>query len=137
MDQWRRHSVQRSRIADPPRLERRRTVGGRDQAERSQRGAAVAVVPARRPALPVLLGGGARSQFAWFDRNGRELATVGPPGDFLSPALSPDETHLAFTRRDLQPAGDIWTLDLSKETPLRFTFGAETHVYPVWTPDGS
>jgi hypothetical protein len=38
-------------------------------------------------------GGGNTTQFAWFDRAGRRIATVGPPGDYLSPSLSPDETR--------------------------------------------
>jgi Tol biopolymer transport system component len=91
----------------------------------------------RTGTLTYRLGGGSRTQFAWFDRAGRELATVGPPGDYLAPALSPDETRLAYGRRDDQPAGDIWTLDLGRQTPLRFTFSPDTDVYPVWTSDGS
>ena len=56
-------------------------------------------------------------QVAWLDRVGRVLETVGPPGDYVAPALSPDEKRLAFTRRDDQAAGDIWTLDLTPEAP--------------------
>jgi hypothetical protein len=52
--------------------------------------------------LTYRVSGGSRSQFAWFDRSGRQIAAVGPPGDYLSPALSPDETEVAFTRR-LEP----------------------------------
>ena len=81
-------------------------------------------------------GGGSHTQFAWFDRSGRPLGTVGPPGDYLAPALSPDGTKLAFGRRDDQPAGDIWTMDLARQTLSRVTFGAGTEIYPVWTPDG-
>jgi len=87
--------------------------------------------------LTYRLGGGNRTQFAWLDRSGRELSKLGPPGDYLGPALSRDETRLTFMRRDDQPAGDIWTLDLAGQTPSRFTFGPETEAYPVWTPDGS
>jgi Tol biopolymer transport system component len=47
-----------------------------------------------------------------------------------------DETRVAFTRRDDQPAGDIWTLDLAKQTPLRFTFSPDMDIYPLWTADG-
>jgi Tol biopolymer transport system component len=77
------------------------------------------------------------SQFAWFDRSGKQLATVGPPGNYLAPALSPDESRLAYSRRDDQPAGDIWTLEFARPTPTRFTFSPETDIYPLWTPDGS
>ena len=80
-------------------------------------------------------GGGNSSQFAWFDRAGRRIATVGPPGDYSAPTLSPDETRVAFTRRDGQSSSDIWTMDLGRQTLSRFTFG-EGSVYAVWSPDG-
>ena len=76
------------------------------------------------------------SQFAWFDRTGKQTAAVGPRGDYFSPALSPDETKVAFTRRDDQAAGDIWTMDLLRQTLSRFTFDAGSEIYPVWSPDG-
>ena len=60
--------------------------------------------------LTYRLTGGNGSQFAWFDRTGKQTA-IGPRGDYFSPALSPDETKVAFTRRDDQSAGDIWTMD--------------------------
>ena len=81
--------------------------------------------------------GGTRSQFAWYDRSGRLLSTIASPGDYLSPTLSPDETKVAFTRRDDQPAGDIWILDLVRQTLGRFTFEPSSEIYPVWSPDGS
>jgi serine/threonine protein kinase len=81
-------------------------------------------------------GGGNTSQFAWFDRTGRRIATVGPPGDYQAPALSPDETRVAFTRRDGQSSSDIWTMDLARQTLSRFTFGNGSKVYAVWSPDG-
>ena len=82
-------------------------------------------------------GGGGRSQFAWFDRKGTMLRTLGPPGEYFSPTLSPDESKVAFTRRDDQPAGDIWTLDLSRQALSRFTFDPASEIYPVWAPDGT
>ena len=82
-------------------------------------------------------GGGGRSQFAWFDRKGTMLRTVGQAGEYLSPTLSPDESKVAFTRRDDQPAGDIWTLDLARQTLSRFTFDPTSEIYPLWAPDGT
>ena len=81
-------------------------------------------------------GGGSSGQFAWYDRSGRQLQLVGPPGDYGAPALSPDETKVAFTRRDDQAAGDIWTMDLERQTLSRFTFDAGSDIYPVWSSDG-
>ena len=81
-------------------------------------------------------GGGNSSQFAWYDRSGSQLQLVGPPGDYGAPSLSPDETKVAFTRRDDQAAGDIWTMDLARQTLSRFTFDAGSDIYPVWSSDG-
>jgi hypothetical protein len=39
-------------------------------------------------------------QLTWFDRSGRKLGTMGDPGDYSAPALSPDERSLAVSRRD-------------------------------------
>jgi hypothetical protein len=86
--------------------------------------------------LTYRVSGGSRSQFAWFDRSGGRIATVGPPGDYLSPVLSPDETRVAFTRRDDQAAGDIWTMDLARQTLSRFTFDPSSEIFPVWSSDG-
>ena len=86
--------------------------------------------------LTYRLTGGNRSQFAWFDRSGRRIAVVGPPGDYLSPALSPDETKVAFTRHDDQTAGDIWTMDLRSTDALAVHLRAGSEIYPVWSSDG-
>jgi serine/threonine protein kinase/Tol biopolymer transport system component len=75
------------------------------------------------------------TQFAWFDRNGRMLESVGPPGDYRTPALSPDEKRLAYADDD---KGDIWILDLSRRAPSRFTYTTSSlETAPVWSPDGT
>lgn len=82
-------------------------------------------------------GGGSQTQLTWFDRSGRPVGAVGPPGDYLSPALSPDETKVAFTRRDDQPSGDIWILDLVRQTRSRVTTSPSSDIFPVWSNDGA
>jgi Tol biopolymer transport system component len=75
------------------------------------------------------------TQFAWFDRNGRMLRTVGPPGNYRTLALSPDETRLAYG--DVA-RGDIWILDLPRQTQSRFTYATGAiEMAPVWSPDGT
>jgi serine/threonine protein kinase len=55
-----------------------------------------------------------RAQFAWFDRSGKRLASVGPPDtDGGSPSLSPDGRLLAFNRV-IAGNWDIWTLDVER-----------------------
>jgi Tol biopolymer transport system component len=73
------------------------------------------------------------NQFAWFDRSGKFIETVGPPGNYRTPDLSPDRTRLAFT--DVN-ARDIWILDLVRGTSSRFTSGPSSETAPAWFPDG-
>ena len=86
----------------------------------------------------IAYGGGSirRTQFAWFDRSGKRLETVGPPDqtNFANLALSPDGRQIAFSR-GLDQQWDIWLMDMqgamsqfSSNVPLAFN--------PVWLPDG-
>jgi eukaryotic-like serine/threonine-protein kinase len=74
------------------------------------------------------------SQFAWFDRAGTLLETVGPPGNYRTPDLSPDGQRVAYGDVNQR---DIWILDLSRRTSSRFTSGPGIETAPVWFPDGS
>ena len=85
-------------------------------------------------------------QFAWFDRRGKFLATVGQPNNYNSPftafGLSPDERHVVIQRHDdpdtVLPT--IWVMDLLREGALfRFTDTAaeEPEFNAVWSPDSS
>jgi eukaryotic-like serine/threonine-protein kinase len=58
---------------------------------------------------------------------------VGPPGNYRTPALSPDGKQLAFA--DVNQ-GDIWIFDLLRQTSTRFTTRVGTETCPVWFPDG-
>ena len=77
-------------------------------------------------------GGGNLTQLRWMDRSGAELGTVGQPGEYLDPVLSPDESRVAVARD-----GDVWILDLSRGTEQRFTFDPAEDGAPIWSPDGS
>ena len=77
-------------------------------------------------------GGGAVTQLRWLDRSGADLGTVGEPGEYRNPVLSPDETRVAVERD-----GDVWILDLSRGTEQRFTFDPARDNRPIWSPDGS
>jgi Tol biopolymer transport system component len=97
---------------------------------------------------PLVYAGGASDtrQFAWFDRSGRLVSTVGAPNDyssfFASFSLSPDECYLAVLRHDdpdtVLPT--IWIVDLQRDASgYRFTEAdaAEPEFNPVWSPDSS
>jgi Tol biopolymer transport system component len=81
-------------------------------------------------------------QLTWFDRDGKIIGTVGNPGTYLDPFLSPDGTRLAAAKPRGSPGPQgpfsIWLLDFSRGgAGTRFTFGSATEVDPVWSPDGS
>ncbi|MCI0349938.1 MAG: hypothetical protein L0Z53_10985, partial [Acidobacteriales bacterium] len=77
-------------------------------------------------------------QLTWFDRAGKKLGTVGRPGYYLFPRLSPDGKRLAVTR-GFPPTGnaDIYLFDLAGGPEQRFTFDSAIDTFPYWAPDGS
>jgi Tol biopolymer transport system component len=82
---------------------------------------------------------GEDSQLAWFDRAGRPLGTVGPPGAYSAIRLSPDEKRIALQRLDDEKGTfDICVIDTTSGTTTRLTFDPANDVYPIWSPlDGS
>jgi eukaryotic-like serine/threonine-protein kinase len=85
-------------------------------------------------------GGAGNAQLSWFDREGKNLGTVGEPGIFSSSALSPDGRQAAVSRFDLQQArsSNLWLFDLIRGgAATRFTFDASQDESPVFSPDGS
>jgi eukaryotic-like serine/threonine-protein kinase len=80
----------------------------------------------------------ANTQLIWFDRQGKQLSTVGPVGTYATPWLSPDEKRITFGGTEPEGGGsDIWLMDLARGTPTRFTFDSAIEVAPLWSPDGS
>ena len=78
------------------------------------------------------------TQLVWFDRDGRRLETVGPPGHYRNPALSPDGKRLAVAVLDLKTGtSDIWLMEVGRGRKSRFTFDPAVDDMPVWSPDGS
>jgi eukaryotic-like serine/threonine-protein kinase len=78
-------------------------------------------------------------QFIAYDRQGKVLTKIGKPWLYDGPfSLSPDEKYLTVARYD--PAignDDLWLVELSRSTFLRFTFESTSEHHPVWSPDGS
>jgi Tol biopolymer transport system component len=79
------------------------------------------------------------SRLLWFDRSGRELATIAASGLYREMALSPDESRLAVVIEGLQTASsyDVWVMDLKRGVTSRLTFDKEMEGWPVWSPDGN
>jgi Tol biopolymer transport system component len=77
------------------------------------------------------------SQLRWLDRTGKQLSTVGDPGPYANPRLSPDGTKLAVVIGDTSRAAtDIWIYDLRHGGRTRLTFDSSLNYSPVWSPDG-
>jgi len=76
-------------------------------------------------------------QLTLFDRSGKILGTVGPPGIVLSPQFSPDGTAVVADRMEPQTGNyDLWIHDSQRGTSRRFTFNSKRSFSPVWSPDG-
>jgi Tol biopolymer transport system component len=72
-----------------------------------------------------------------FDRAGKEVKTIGPPGDIAVHSISPDGQRLAVAVLDSSVGNyKLWIYDLFREKQTRLTFGVDRESYPVWTPDG-
>lgn len=82
-------------------------------------------------------GSVSRSQLAWLNREGKQVGSIGEPGDYSFPAISPDQKRVAVALSGAQVAADIWLFDLSRGNSLRFTFHPTIDFFPVWSPDGS
>jgi Tol biopolymer transport system component len=76
------------------------------------------------------------TQLTWFDRSGKVVGNLGPPGNYNNVALTRDGSRAAVLQRD-QSHWNIWVIDVARGIPTRFTFSAATDLDPVWSPDGS
>jgi serine/threonine protein kinase len=77
-----------------------------------------------------------RSELRWRDRTGKQLGTLGPPGEYYTPRISPDGKRVAFSRRDGNNS-DIWVADLNTGSFTRLTFDPAIDENPVWSADGA
>ena len=77
-----------------------------------------------------------RTQFAWFDRSGRRLETLGSPDQrsLANPSLSPDGGRIAFSRV-VGGNWDVWLIDMQGAVS-KFTSALSLDWNPVWSPDG-
>ena len=88
--------------------------------------------------LALRTGALALSQLIWFDRTGKHLGALTPPGNYSAPSLSPDEKTVAVGRSDFQTItmSDIWLIDLERGAQIRLTTDPGSDTYPTWSPGG-
>ena len=77
------------------------------------------------------------SRLTWLDRTGRELGSVGPPGNYLSVSVAPDGRRALSdrTRPGIGTYG-VWSLDLERGTETPVTSEPDTEVNPILLPGG-
>jgi eukaryotic-like serine/threonine-protein kinase len=80
-------------------------------------------------------GAGSKLVTSWFEQNGKPAGTLGEPGEYANPAVSPDGMRIAVAAGALG-SRDIWILDVARNSSTRFTFDPANDDNPVWSPDG-
>jgi len=74
---------------------------------------------------------------AWFDRSGRELGTIGPPGNYLNVSIAEGGRRVFYDRtRPLLGTFDIWSFDLERGVETPVTTEPETEISAIGLPDG-
>jgi hypothetical protein len=86
-------------------------------------------------AAPALL---TPSRLVWLDRGGRELGSVGEPGLFSNPRLSPDGGRIAVDVFDpSRDTSEVWVYDAASGAGTKLVFSPAHEEVPVWSPDGA
>jgi len=70
------------------------------------------------------------------DRTGKSTTLRATPAAWLDLAFAPDGKHLVAAIGDESNVG-LWTLDTTRDTLSRLTFGEDTEINAAWSPDGS
>jgi serine/threonine protein kinase/Tol biopolymer transport system component len=81
--------------------------------------------------------GASGSQLTWFDRAGKQVATLGDAAAYGDLELSPDGRRASVSLLVGSGARDIWLYDLQRGLRTRFTFDVVNEFSSIWSPDGS
>jgi Tol biopolymer transport system component len=75
-------------------------------------------------------------QLTMFDRKGQVVSTIGAPGSYVQPGVSPDGTRVVVMRNDPQTGNqDIWTYEIATGKGTAITNDNLPHNAPIWSPD--
>ena len=93
--------------------------------------------PSQSLAKPPASGSESTTRLVWFDRSGKQLGTVGTPGQYSGPNLSPTEDRVVVALHDpKRNSRDLWIFPAMSENGLRLTSDPSDELNPVWSPDG-
>src|SRR5262252_7221633 len=79
-------------------------------------------------------------QLTLFDREGKELNSVGTKDLYQQPVFSPDAKRMAVIKVDLEKeSNDLWVVDVATGNRTKVTVSGmrESASSPAWSPDGS
>jgi len=79
-------------------------------------------------------------QLTLFDREGKELNSVGAKDLYAQPVFSPDAKRVAVIKNDLEKENsDLWVVDLATGNRIKITTSGqrESASSPAWSPDSS
>ncbi len=79
-------------------------------------------------------------QVTLFDREGKELNSVGVKDLYAQPVFSPDAKRVAVIKNDLEKENsDLWVVDLATGNRIKITASGqrESASSPAWSPDSS
>jgi len=78
------------------------------------------------------------SRLIWFNREGKELGTLGEPHVYANPKISWDGQKVGVDQTDTESQNtDVWTYDVEHGAAKRLTFDPALDATPIWSPDGS
>jgi eukaryotic-like serine/threonine-protein kinase len=76
-------------------------------------------------------------QLLWFDRAGRQIGSLGEPGDQGNPRISPDGRRVTLDITNPQTGNmDIWAYESSGGIAMRLTSSPAIDTGAIWSPDG-
>ena len=79
----------------------------------------------------------ALSRMAWFDRNGKEVGSIGKPDTYANVALSPDGKSVAFDKEDeAGRSANIYVHGTQGQSMRRLTFDMGITAEPLWSSSG-
>ena len=78
-----------------------------------------------------------QTQLEMLGRSGNVLRTIGAPGDYTDPELSPDNRRATVTRADTKTGvANVWSIDMASGAFSPLTFDPTLAASGIWSPDG-